>query len=133
MGTRKSHNASAAALEDARRWFERWRRARKMGTRIPDALWAAAVEAADTSGVCRTATVLRLDYYSLKKRVEQQAAADGGSPPQFVELRPAAPSGVAECVLELEDSSGAKMRLQMQGVTVSDLATLTRNLWSGVS
>jgi hypothetical protein len=77
--------------------------------------------------------VLRLDYYSLKKRVEQQAAADGGNHPQFVELRPAEPAGVAECVVELRDADGVKMRLQMQGIAVSDLATLSRSLWSGRS
>jgi hypothetical protein len=31
-------------------------------------LWAAAVEAAREYGVSRTASVLRVDYYALKKR-----------------------------------------------------------------
>ncbi len=50
--------------------FERWRRSRKRGTRIPEALWQAAAEAAEECGVSKTAQALGLDYYKLKSRVE---------------------------------------------------------------
>ena len=75
MDTRKTRDLPAR-LERLRRRFERWRGTHKARSRIPDPLWAAAVKMADTYGLYRTAKVLRLDYYALKKRVEQ----DGGWP-----------------------------------------------------
>lgn len=63
-----------AGLEGVRRRFERWRRTRRGHARIPDALWAAAVKAAGVHGLNRAVRALRLDYYSLKERVEQQAS-----------------------------------------------------------
>ena len=71
MGTRKTRDLPAR-LEGLRQRFERWRRTRKARSRIPEALWAAAVKMAGTFGLHRTARALRLDYYALKKRVERQ-------------------------------------------------------------
>jgi hypothetical protein len=59
--------------------LERWRRTREKRGRIPESLWAAAVKAAGRHGVSRTATVLRLDYYSLKERVEREATSGLGA------------------------------------------------------
>lgn len=47
-----------------------WRRTRERGTRIPESLWQAAVELAARYGVSKTAQVLRVDYYALKKRLD---------------------------------------------------------------
>ena len=88
MRTKATHQ-HPARLEGTRRRFERWRATREGHTRIPEALWVSAVRAASQYGVCQTSRVLRLDYYSLKKRVEaagplgEQApdhqSAEGGS------------------------------------------------------
>jgi hypothetical protein len=64
-------------LEGLRRRFERWRRTRKVRSRIPESLWAAAVKSAAKYGIHRTAKALRVDYYALKKRAEQKAAIAG--------------------------------------------------------
>ena len=74
MGTRKTRDLPAR-LEGLRRRFERWRRTRKVRSRIPEPLWAAAVKVAGTYGIHRTAKTLRVDYYSLKKRVDGAPAA----------------------------------------------------------
>jgi len=74
MGASKTRAGLSARLEGIRQRFERWRRTRNAGARIPDVLWAAAVRAAGRHGIHRTARALRLDYYSLKERVEQQSA-----------------------------------------------------------
>jgi hypothetical protein len=37
--------------------------------------------------------------------------------------------GVPECILELEDVEGAKMRLHFKGIEAPDLAALSRSLW----
>jgi hypothetical protein len=134
MGTRKRRDLPAR-LEGTRRRFERWRRTRKTGARIPDSLWGSAVKVAATYGISRTASVLGVDYYSLKKRVHEAAAAsasdgsDGGRRGPFVELAVAGSSGHTECILELEDAGGAKRRVHFRGVEAPDLAALSRSLW----
>ena len=132
----------SAGLEGVGRRFERWRRTHKAHRRIPDRLWAAAVKTAGTCGLHRTSKALRLDYYSLKERVEQQAAADReerAAAPKFLELTPpaehasaAVPAGPCQCTLELEDADGAKMRVYLRGVATPDLAALSRSFWNPV-
>jgi hypothetical protein len=134
MSTRKTRGLPAA-LERTRQRFERWRRTRKFRTRTPESLWASAAEIARTYGIHRTAAALGVDYYSLKHRVEQQAPSrggmrEGGAATTFVELAaPPMSGGFGECVLELEDAEGAKMRVRLQGVAAPDLAALTRSFW----
>ena len=139
MGTRKTRELPAR-LERVRRRFERWRRTRKGRTPIPDPLWASAVKLAGTYGISRTASVLRVHYYSLKKRVDKEAASSPdesgrASVAPFVELAvPTSPSsGCGECLLELEDAGGAKMRVHLKGVAAPDLAALSRSFWGGES
>jgi hypothetical protein len=134
--------------------FEEWRRARTLGDRIPDPLWMLAVKLADAHGISRTACVLKLDYYSLKKRVAAKppcsaSVHDSVSMPEaFIEV--SGPSSVAasssasgtlavseslassgECVVEFEDGSGASLRVHLRGCDVPDLVALGRSFWSG--
>ena len=51
--------------------------------------------------------------------------------PAFLELAPAADRG--ECTVELEDASGAKMRVHLMGVPMPDLAALSRSFWNPAS
>ena len=57
MSTKRT-DARPARLKGLRRRFERWRRTRKVGTRIPEPLWAAAVKLAGRYGIHRTAKTL---------------------------------------------------------------------------
>ena len=133
-----------ARLEGLRRRFERWRRTRKGRDRIPEPLWASAVKLAGKYGLQRTARTLRLEYNALKKRVEQkaviagierEAAATASKSPAgtagatFLELPAAGWAGFGECILELEDASGATMRVHLKGVAAPDLAALSRSFW----
>lgn len=129
-----------ARLESTRRRFERWRRTRRLGTRIPEPLWSAAVKMVGIYGMHRTATALGVDYQSLKRRVKEKAAASPSvvKPPRdqigptFFELA-SAPTGTTECILEWEDVDGAKMRVHLKGVAAPDLATLSRSFWGSRS
>ncbi|NQU26069.1 MAG: hypothetical protein HQ567_32690 [Candidatus Nealsonbacteria bacterium] len=76
MSSRKTGDLPAR-LVSLRQRFERWRRTRKVRSRIPEPLWASAVKLAGRYGTHRTAKALRVDYYALKKRVEQKAAIAG--------------------------------------------------------
>ena len=145
-----------ARLESTRRRFERWRATREGRACIPERLWASAVKAASRCGVSQASRVLRLDYCSLKKRVEAAGlmgeSVEGGSRRasgrpsvarsvageirrgEFIELAMPASAGppstsVPECTLELEDPRGAKMRIHLKGASAPDLAALSRSFW----
>jgi len=139
MGTRQAH-LHRSRLEGVRRRFERWRRTRKVLSRIPEPLWAAAVKVANASGISQTAKALRVNHQALKKRIAEAAATSDGpgqaaadqhfaSVPAFLELAAPTRTGSCQCTLELEDGCGAKMRVHLQGVEAPDLAALSRSFW----
>jgi len=132
MRTGTTHDLPAW-LERLRRRFDRWRETREGRSRIPEALWASAVKATGRHGLNPTARALRLDYYSLKKRVEADGSRDGSggqSVATFVELPPPVPACSPACILELEHPGGAKMRVHLTGTQAPDLAALSRSFWS---
>ena len=134
MGTRKTRELPAR-LAAVRRRIERWRRTRKVRSRIPEPLWASAVEVAGTYGIHRAAKALGLSYYALKKRVTAGAVAvhrvtKRGAKATFVELPPAMQTASGECVLEGENAGGAKMRMHLKGVAMPDLVALSQSFWN---
>jgi len=133
MGTKQSRMLPAR-VDSVRRRFEHWRRTRRVLSRIPEPLWAAAVEMAGRCGISHTAKALRVNYQALRKRVEQQTAAAPPGPEEnsittFLELGPPPRVGFCRCTMELEDDSGAKMRVHLQSVEAPDLAGLSRSFW----
>jgi hypothetical protein len=126
MRKRKSSEvpASLSCLEQR---FAAWREERVAGQRIPESLWDSAVKMAMEHGVSRTASLLKLDYYSLKKRAEDASSSSASS---FVELPPVPLSMMSECVIEWEDVAGARMRVQLKGQSPPDLLALSRSFWS---
>ena len=145
MRTRQAH-AQLSRLEGVRRRFERWRRTRKVLSRIPVPLWAAAVKVAGSAGISHTAKTLGVNHRALKKRMAEtaatadgpgRAAADQRRPsvdgvrlvPAFLELAAPTRSGSCQYTLELEDASGAKMRVHVQSAEAPDLAALSRSFW----
>lgn len=131
MATRSMQNLPASLARAAARWAQ-WRRTRVLGTRIPEPLWELAVELATRHGVSRTASALRVDYYALKKRFDAQTLSrrvGSTAAPAFVELTPPSLTGAGGCVIEFEKASGAKMRIELPGSQVPDLAALGRSFW----
>ena len=133
-----------ASLSRLERRFAAWREKRAQGQRIPTSLWKSAVDVAVEHGVSRTASLLKLDYYALKKRVEQNAgsavaqqgpatAGKMAARAEFLELPVAAWPGVGECTLELEDAGGAKLRVHLKGFAAPDLTALSRSFWQSES
>ena len=133
MRTRRTRSLRAR-LERVQRRFERWRRNRKVLSRIPESLWAAAVEIAGTCGISHTAKTLRVNYNALRQQIERRAvAAPRNAQKQtvttFLELAPPTPIGCCQCTVELEDGSGAKMRVHLHSPEAPDLAALSRSFW----
>ena len=134
MGASKTRELPGR-LEGVRRRIEQWRQTRKVRSPIPDSLWTAAVRMVNAYGMNRTARALRLNYYGLKKRVEQQAVGAAGvsetkGTARFVELASFSSAGSCECLLELENACGAKMRIQLKSIAMPDLAALSQTFWN---
>ena len=131
MGKAVQVKASADALTQLKERFATWRAVRKLGMRIPPELWSAAVQMVAAHGACRVAGELNLDYDMLKQRVAQ---ADGKVrstelAPRFVELFAAAgampaPSAQPQCVVELANARGARMRVELSGQGLVGLCAL---------
>ena len=130
-------SVSGGSLEGVKQGLRHWRAQRKLGEHIPAPLWTAAVDATKEHGLHRVAIELRLDYAGLKRRVEQAGGTMQGSQvtPRFVELfATAAPAASAaagrhECVVELENVRGAKMRVELNGGGLAGLAGLCAAFW----
>jgi hypothetical protein len=118
-------------LVQAQERFGQWRGQRTRGERIPRTLWEEAVRLANAHGVSRTATALGLDYYSLKRRVEKGTNSAQPNPPAFVEWSP--PMALAkQCQLELNNGSGATMRVQLVGYDADELEAISRSFWNAL-
>jgi hypothetical protein len=115
------------SIAELQRQFDQFRSTQPRRTKLPEMLWQAAVELARQHGVYAVAHPLRLDYMGLKKRL---TAAPGfrrkTSKPAFVELIAPHPVTPEECMIELESSSGSKMRIQWKTAAPPDWANLLR-------
>lgn len=119
-----AHADTALALLRTQRKIERWRQQRRPRARIPEELWREAAELACAYGINQTAKILRLDYYSLKKRLPA-AARLGRHEAEFVEILPGGiPSARPQCTIEVEETTGAKMRIHLQGGEMPDVAAI---------
>jgi hypothetical protein len=126
-------------LEDLEQRFKRWRESRKRGDRIPTQLWEAAADLAREHGVPRIANRLRLNAVFLNRRMEGAASQAPASladkaGTEFVEIFAAPPAATAavvmrECVIELENARGAKMRVELNGAGLAELAHLCHGFW----
>ena len=81
-------------------------------------------------GVSKVSQYLRLDYYSLKNRMEAAARPrlDEGVGGRFVEIPVTGACGGA-CVLEIEDTSGGvRLRMELRGMAAVELGSLVRSV-----
>jgi len=126
METRKP-NEIPADMEEVRQQLESWRSAHAHRSRIPEELWGSAVKIARRHGLYRTSKTLRLDYANLKNRAGiPTSKTDSAS--AFVELLGG--QRLPECVVELENARGKKMRIHLRGMEAPDLGLLSRMFWS---
>jgi hypothetical protein len=80
-------------------------------------------------GLNRTARLLSLDYYTLKKRMNG-ARCDQAESSAFVELPSSSLSIMSECIVELEDATGSRMRVHVKGHNLPDVLALSRSFWN---
>ncbi len=129
----RSKSPLPTKLTQGLKCFERWRSKQKPRTRLPGHLWLLATDLAREFGLNPTASILRLDYYGLKKRLERPVG-DDTSPTtanlSFLELPPIQAKPIAECTIECQNAEGTQIRIQLKGLDLRDLTVLCGELWS---
>ena len=130
MAQRKSGISESRQVEKARKKFVAWRRSRKARSQIPEQLWASAVVAAREVGVNQACKALRLDYYALKKRVVASAEVPSREASRsFVEFDSGVPPLFTEWAVEMDNGSGARMRVAARSVAGPDVVALSRTFF----
>jgi hypothetical protein len=128
----KDQKSLSTRVDNLRERLERRRKQHK--GRLPERLWAAAVELARECGVNPISRSLRLDYYCLKRRLE--AFRGNADPkkiepnPAFVEIELPSVQESAHCIVKMEDRSGACLTVQVPASCVGELAGVARALWT---
>ena len=114
-----------------------WRKTKAARDRIPDGLWQAAAELYHTLGVSinRIARALRLNYSTLKSKIldKRAAAIDppaADAPDMFIELAPG--PVCTDCIIEMENQTGVKMRMRFTGRADPAVISLGRYFLTGV-
>lgn len=112
-------------IETVRRRLDRWRQTRRHARApLPPRLWAAAVALVPEHGLYGTARALGLSYGALKQHVDHPDRQRGARrPAAFVELP--RPRLYDACVIEVA-GAGATVHLRLTGLTLTELAELTR-------
>lgn len=112
--------------------FTAWRQTRSRGRRIPEELWAAAIELTRAHSLNTIARALKLNHTELRKRSADSISqrVDHSSPsPDFIAIDLPCPDNPAECVLEMAHHNGNTMRMHFKGKVALDLQSLAESFW----
>jgi hypothetical protein len=128
----QKYSTPILSLSEVKEQFKTWRKTRKSPRPIPQKLWAAAVSLTAKHSISQIAKELVLDCSTLKKRaaVQKNAGAASMSPADFIELNLEPPAAVAECIVEMQDIAGAKMRMHFRGKPDFNFLELAKAFWS---
>ena len=128
----KNFPTSCPTISEVKEHFKIWRRTRKSPRPIPEKLWAAAVSLTAKHSISQISKELVLDYTALKRRVhiKKKDATALTNPSGFIEVNLEPPAAVVECIVEMQDIVGAKMRMHFRGKTDFDLLQLAKAFWS---
>jgi hypothetical protein len=128
----KNDSTPPPSLSEVKEQFKNWRRTRKSHRPIPEKLWQAAVSLTAKHTLSQISKELVVDYTALKKRVpiKKKNTAAKMSPADFIELKLDPPAALLECIVDMEDNLGAKMRMHIRGKTDFDILQLAKAFWS---
>src|SRR5210317_138000 len=118
-------------ISEVKEQFKIWRKTRKSPRPIPEKLWAAAVSLTANHCLSQISKELVVDYTALKKRVpiKNKDSAVKMNSSGFIEVNLEPPAAVSECIVEMQDIGGAKMRMHFRGKTDFDFFELAKAFW----
>lgn len=133
--TIKTYPVQSLSLNDVKQKFEHWRKTRvRQRDRIPEELWQAAITVFRSKNhtMNKIAKTLRLNQADLKRRIQHDfEIIETSTPPAFIEVKcDPNPVSISECIVEMEDIKGSKMKMHFRGKTDFDLLELGRSFWS---
>ena len=126
---------SASALEEVKQQFKIWRKTKTGRERIPASLWQAAAEVFEIGdhSLHRISKTLHLNQTALKQYVQQQCPrvirVKHEETPSFIALELDSSLPVSECIIEMEDTAGAKMRMCLRGNTDPNILEICKLFW----
>lgn len=118
-------------IQKARDSFKMWRKTRVGKGRIPERLWDLAINLGVEYGVSHTSRELGLSYRDLKKRIRaRHGDLELKRRLPFVELPVSegivSNGGIPECILELEDAGGMRLKVELRGGVIPDVSELAK-------
>jgi hypothetical protein len=121
------NNPTKLTLTEVQKKFETWRKTREKRTRIPKELWGAAIALLPDHTPYEISKTLSINFSRLEKqilsaRVEQPKI----KPPSFIELDIGKNNSNAECILEVENKAGSKMKLYFKNNPSLDLMEFSK-------
>jgi hypothetical protein len=121
--------ATAERVKQLRERIDHWRSTRVKLWPMPAELWAEATVLARELGVRPVQRALKLNYESLRQRVEEGTSPPGsaGAAGEFVELSGAQLLGLpaaAGPVIELSDGNGVRLTVWLAASSTLDMAQL---------
>ena len=127
----KNYPTPCPTISQVKEQFKIWRKTRKGLRPIPKKLWAAAVSLTTQHSISQISKELVLDYSTLKKRaaIKNKDSPASMNPPGFIEVNLEPPVAVSECIVEMQDILGSKMRMHFRGKTDFDLLELAKAFW----
>lgn len=126
---------SASALEEVKQQFKIWRKTKTGRERIPASLWQAAAEVFEIGdhSLHRISKTLHLNQTALKKYMQQQLPraikVKPEETPSFIAFELDSPLSVSKCVIEMENTTGAKMRMCLRGNTDPSILEICKSFW----
>ncbi len=131
----KNLPARKKSLARVQKQFRVWRSSRQRGTVIPQRLWQAAAELSEQHSVSKIAETLSLDYVKLRERIESSRSMEneqawpGVAGNGFVEVGAVPGTSNIECLVEVEDGTGRKLKMRLIGTNGVEAAEIARVLW----
>ncbi|MBU2454607.1 MAG: hypothetical protein KJ668_14970, partial [Proteobacteria bacterium] len=103
------------AFEEVKQQFSTWRKDRTRRTPIPGGMWEAAINLFRVEGysINKISKALHLNYSDLKRRIaaHSKPIIKDDQTFEFIKLDYSQSVFPSECVIEMEDRSGAKMKM----------------------
>ena len=119
-------------LKEIQNQFENWRNTRQKREPIPEALWQAAIRAAQYNPIGRVSRILRINHRELKKRIHTRYGdsffgVDLGT--RFLEIDSSQLICPVECIVEMEQPDGARMKMHIKSGNGFNPLELAKEFW----